>query len=187
MKRVTTSIAVLGMLFLVGCDDGDGGGSSPPGSSGSTFSGTFVPYESIGGIRLGDTYEAVKAAHGEPDSMVGARPPDSPVEGVVYGPTTPWAIQLSFRDADGDGQLSGADTVDSITGSDYDMQGLFKYAGVGTGSTEAETVAVLGQPYGRNVNQNSPDLSSAEYYKNNFSKAMILDFEGGICHNILIF
>jgi hypothetical protein len=190
MNKILPLVAVAGMLSLAGCGGGDGNGNSnpPPGSAGSTFSGTFVPFESIGGVRIGDTYEAVQAAHGEPDMMVEPQLPDSPIEGVVYGREgVPWSIQLGFLDADGSGQLSGADTVEWIDGSDVDMQGFFKFAGVGTGNTEAEIATVLGRPYERNTNQYDPDLSYFNYYTGGFSKGMTLNFEGGVCYDILIY
>ena len=155
-----------------------------PGSAGSTFPGTFVPFDSMGGVRFGDTYGAVKAAHGEPNAFVG--PIDFSVGDAVYGPTTPWGLQFGFLDADGDGQLSSPDTVWAFTGSDDDTKGLFKFAGVGTGSTEAEVISVIGSPFDRNVNHLDSALTSLEYFRDGFSKMMVFNFKNGVCNGIMM-
>jgi len=164
MKHMYWLLA-LAVGMMCGCDSGGSGGnpaeSQPvPGSAASSFSGTYVPAVSVGGVQLGDTYAAVKAAHGKPDSFT---TPSAPQIGVInYGPTTPWGIQIVFSDTDGNGQFSDADTVVGITGSDFNRQGIFKYLSVGTGSTAAEIVARFGQPPA-----SSPENLTMEYLTGN--------------------
>ena len=126
---------ILSVLLFAGCE---GGGDDGDGDSHQGFSETYVPGESLGGVRLGDTYGQVVTVHGEPTTSVGAEPDRS----IFYGDT----IMITFRDTDGDGQLSPADTVKSIMGIASHGRGNYMWAGVGIGSTPPEVLARIANP-----------------------------------------
>ncbi|MEI6972075.1 MAG: hypothetical protein WCL44_11230 [bacterium] len=141
MKKLLSLVAAMGLLSFVGC----GGKDSSPVTPEATYSfdETFVPFQSAGGFRLGDTYATLVADHGEP---VRTWPPTADSDGNLCSQA--WYGDRDFTvflaDADGDGQLSNNDTVKTIF-----ARANVKWNGVGTGSTRAEIVSVFGNPVGQ--------------------------------------
>ena len=132
MNRTSVFLLAMGAAvagLLAGC-----GGE---GDSGSGFTETFVPGMSLGGVLLGETYQAVVADHGNPTGTPTVQ------DGTVF-----WgnSLMITFADSDGNGQLSAADNVASLMGISDNGQGRYRYNGVGTGSTPADIIAAFGQP-----------------------------------------
>jgi hypothetical protein len=167
MRKVLLSVAVLALACFIGC--GGDGGEGDPNANGeahtntnsdvnidtnstavsvlSSFSTTYVPHTSLGGVSLGTTYEAVTAAHGEPTSIAGPSSHEGDVTFQVYYTDGQVGshideIVIFFLDINGDNQLSPRDVARAIRG-----QGLrFQHNGTGVGSTATQVIAAFGQP-----------------------------------------
>jgi len=95
---------------------------------------------------------------------------------IFYGNT----VMITFSDGDKDGQFSATDTVDSVSGILDKGQGLFKFAGVGTGSTAAEILAVIANPIP------DTDYGTIILYNTENETSLVFIMYNGICDMVIV-
>jgi len=170
MMKALSLVVLVSVLTFVGC----GGGSDQGGDV--SFTDTYVPGHSLAGVSLGDTYAAVTANYGNPTHVVLPAANGDWKGSIFYGNT----VMITFIDADKDGQFSATDTVDSISGILDNGQGLFKFAGVGTGSTAAEILAVIANPIP------DTDYGTIILYNTENETNLIFIMHNGICEMVIV-